>query len=270
MKTNNQIQNAASDSPWTDGWVQDGRFRWVRTFADGVLVTLRGVVSEPLDRWHVWPLCGDPRGYVWLEDAQLAAWREHDPVGKESARMGAEIVELCEQSARSVLGIDDGVKMDESLTERQQIHKLEEDIRHLVARCRKAEAERDTARDRADKAEAEIKRLRAAMADTVKMDETPSKDQQIRKLDEEADLLLERACDAKNKLAELSGQREEAEATVLRGLWETAQAQAGSERERAEKAEADVIKLQAEREAVRKWIRGEQMEMTRLAKSVGL
>lgn len=191
--TENQIQNAASDSPWTDGWVQDGRFRWVRTFADGVLVTLQR--DESIDRWFIWPVEGFGCHYS-MRDAQLAAWRAHDPVGQEDARMA--IMGSREQAARV-----ERLRAqweEEMLTERQQIHKMEEDIRHLVARCRKAEAERDTARDRADKAEAEIKRLRAAMADTIKMDETPSKDQQIRKLDEEADLLLERACDAKNKL----------------------------------------------------------------------
>lgn len=120
MAHGHQRGEAMSETPWTEGWVKDGTDRWVQTFPDGVLVTLR---KEPprivhardgtrvmgvMDRWHVWPPGDDEDGCVFLEDAQRLAWQRHTPEGRaEAARFAAmnkAAVEEIEGQARELLG----------------------------------------------------------------------------------------------------------------------------------------------------------------------
>lgn len=82
------------DTPWTEGWVKDGADRWVQTFPDGVLVTLRlgergykGVLRGIREWWEVNP-GGDT--FFLLQEAQRAAWQAHTPEGRaEAARFAA-------------------------------------------------------------------------------------------------------------------------------------------------------------------------------------
>lgn len=131
-----------------------------------------------------------------------------------------EVQFLAREVERLRAAIADTVKMDETPSKDQHIRKLEEDIKDLVSRCRRAENRAEYAEGRLRIAEADLKVLR---------DMSPSDHAMAReaRLNHQITALTVRA------------EKAEAEATVLRGLWETAQAQAGSERERAEKAEKE-------------------------------
>lgn len=147
----------------------------------------------------------------------------------------------------------------------------------------------------------EVERLRAAIADTVKMAETPSKDQHIRKLEEDIKDLVSRCRRAENRAEYAEGRLRIAEADlkVLRDMSPSDHAMAREARlnhqitaltVRAEKAESEATILRglwaadsvacqevyaAARSVVRAWTHegwseGGQEQMARLAKAVGL
>lgn len=132
----------------------------------------------------------------------------------------------------------------------------------------------------------EVVRLRSELANTVKMDESPSKDQHIDKLNEDIKDLVSRCRRAENRAEYAEGRLRIAEADlkVLRSVFPSDH---DMEREawlnqqvtaltvRAENAEADVKQCQEVYAAARAFVRvcvcqGVGPERARLAKSVGL